>query len=334
MNKRERLEAAIAGEPVDRVPIALWRHFPGDDQRPDDLAAAHIRFQERFDWDFVKVSPASSFSVRDWGVEDLWEGNTEGTRRYIKRVVHTPDDWLALKVLPPEEGSLGRQLQCLEILYGELGEDVPLIQTVFSPLSQLKYLSGQETLTLHMRQNAGQIHHALQTLTDTTVRFVNAAKQTGIAGIFYAVQHANYRLMSEAEYQVFGRPYDMQVFSALDDLWLNVLHLHGSDPMFHLVSDYPMQVFNWHDRESEPDLESGLRRIKGAASGGVDRDVLHMDDPELALEQARDAFRQTGGLRWVMGTGCVILVTTPEGNIRRLRALAEDLHPGEELPEE
>ena len=66
MNKRERLEATISGEPVDRIAVALWRHFPGDDQRPDDLAAAHIAFQKEFDWDFVKVSPASAARTQKW----------------------------------------------------------------------------------------------------------------------------------------------------------------------------------------------------------------------------------------------------------------------------
>ena len=327
MNKRERLQAAIQGQPVDRVPVALWRHFPGDDQRADDLAQAHIEFQHTYDWDFVKVSPASSFSIMDWGVEDRWVGNTEGTREYVHRPIETPDDWLGLRVLDPEEGSLSEQLRTLELLYREFTDETPFIQTIFSPLAQLKNLAGQEALTLHMRQNAGQIHHALQTVADTTVRFINAAKKRGIAGIFYAVQHASYRLMSEAEYQVFGRPYDLQVLSAANDLWLNVLHLHGAHGMFHLVSDYPMHVFNWHDRESRPGLAEGLRRIKGAACAGVDRDVLHLDDPTLALEQARDAFEQTDGRRWILGTGCVILVTTPSGNIHKLRALAEDLRP-------
>ena len=37
--KRKRLEATIAGEAVDRPPVALWRHWPGDDQ---DLSLIHI----------------------------------------------------------------------------------------------------------------------------------------------------------------------------------------------------------------------------------------------------------------------------------------------------
>ena len=70
MNKRQRLEAAISGGKVDRVPIALWRHWPGDDQRAEDQAAAHVAFQSDYDWDFVKVTPSSSFCLDGWGVED------------------------------------------------------------------------------------------------------------------------------------------------------------------------------------------------------------------------------------------------------------------------
>lgn len=328
MNKRDRLEATINGEPVDRVAAALWRHWPGDDQRADDLAASHAAYQREFDWDFVKVSPASSYCLRDWGAEDRWLGHLEGTREYTRRVAATPEDWLSLRILDPTQGTLGEQLHCLDLLRDAFGEETPFIQTVFSPLAQARNLAGEETLLLHMRQNAGQVHHALHTITDTTVRFVQEARKRGIAGIYYAVQLASYLAMSEPEYQVFGRPYDLQVLAAAKDLWLNVLHIHGAAPMFDMVADFPAQVVNWHDRESPPDLAAGLKRIKGAASGGVSREALHEEDPEVSLEQAREAFVRTQGRRWILGTGCVSLVTTPVGNIRRLRQLANELKPG------
>ena len=79
---RERVEACLRGEIVDRPPVALWRHFPVDDQSAEALAQAHLAFQSVYNFDLVKVTPASSFSVVDWGVTDEWEGNTEGTRTY------------------------------------------------------------------------------------------------------------------------------------------------------------------------------------------------------------------------------------------------------------
>ena len=53
MNKVERLQATLRGEPVDRVAVALWRHFPVDDQAPDTLAAATVEWQAQYDFDLV-----------------------------------------------------------------------------------------------------------------------------------------------------------------------------------------------------------------------------------------------------------------------------------------
>ena len=50
--------------------------------RPDDLAAAVVGFQRRYDYDFVKVTPASSFSVADWGVRDEWRGNDNSFEKH------------------------------------------------------------------------------------------------------------------------------------------------------------------------------------------------------------------------------------------------------------
>ena len=47
MTKRERLSATINGQEVDRIAVALWRHFPGDDQRPADLAQSQFGMATR-----------------------------------------------------------------------------------------------------------------------------------------------------------------------------------------------------------------------------------------------------------------------------------------------
>ncbi len=68
MTKRERIQAALAGKHVDRVPIVFWRHWPGDDQRADTLALVALDFQRRYDLDFIKVPVSSTYTVNDYGV--------------------------------------------------------------------------------------------------------------------------------------------------------------------------------------------------------------------------------------------------------------------------
>lgn len=324
MTKRERLEAAMAGAAVDRPPVALWRHWPGDDRTPQGLAESTVRFQRRFDFDFVKVTPTSSFCLQDWGSRDEWRGNLEGTREYTFRPIQKPADWAALEVLDPEVGALGAQLECLRLIQSQLGEAVPVIQTIFSPLAQAKNLVGNERLILHLRQHPDALRQGLETITETTMRFVEAAQSTGVAGIFYAIQHARYGLLNETEYGSFGRPYDLRILEAAQSSWLNVLHLHGTGVMFDLVADYPVGVLNWHDRETGISLQEGQGRFSGAVCGGLARHTTMMRGTvDQVAAEAEDALAQTEGRRMVLGTGCVVPIVTPWGNLQAVRSAVD-----------
>jgi uroporphyrinogen decarboxylase len=259
LTHRERLETCLAGGRPDRTPVALWRHFPVDDQDADSLVAAVLDFQRQYDFDLVKVTPASSFCTKDWGVEDEWRGALEGTRDYTRRPINQPEDWTKLPVLDPHRGSLGNQLEVLRRIVHELGPDTPALQTVFSPLMQAKYLVGPQNLLVHLRRYPEAVHTGLDIIAESTQRFVEAALETGAAGIFYAAQYATYALLSPAEYAAFGQAYDLPVLEVAkspssNSAWLNMLHLHGDEVMFENFLDYPAPVLNWHDRDTYPSL--------------------------------------------------------------------------------
>ena len=55
MTKRERVQAALARQPVDRPPVAFWRHVPELDHDPRRLAEAMLTFHQRWDLDLIKV---------------------------------------------------------------------------------------------------------------------------------------------------------------------------------------------------------------------------------------------------------------------------------------
>lgn len=325
MKKRQRLEKTFAGEPTDRVPVALWRHWPGDDQRAADLAETTVDFQKRWDWDFVKVSPASSYQTNDYGTQDRWHGNVEGTREYVQRAVTEPHHWEQLPLLDPQQGWLGLHLNTLRLIRAGLGDDVPIIHTIFNPLAQAKNIAGQSCLMRHLHQHPDQVKAGLATITENILRYLDAMRAIGVDGIYYAIQLATYDDMTAAQYREFGREYDLRVLNELpDEWWLNMAHLHGQAPMFDEVADYPVQALNWHDRESEPNLAAGMRRFPGAVSGGLGRwDEMHNGSPESVHQQALDAIIQTGGRRFILTTGCVMMITTPLSHVRTVRQLVE-----------
>jgi len=327
LTHRQRVESCLAGGVLDRVPVALWRHFPVDDQSSRGLASATINFQNTYDFDFVKVTPASSFCVRDWGVKDEWRGAWEGTREYTHFVINQPEDWLKIKPLNPKKGILGQQLDCLKLIVQEVGLETPVIQTIFNPLCQAKYLISQEKMIFHLRTSPDAVKKGLSTIVESTIRFIEAAKETGISGIFFAVQHAQYGVLSELEYKQFGVPYDLVLLSSINDLWLNVLHLHGNDVMFDLFTDYPIQVLNWHDRDTAPDLATGKERFKGVVCGGLRRySTMVLGSPQQVTQEAKDAINSTDGKRFILGTGCVTPTHAPYGNFIAARNCVEKIH--------
>ncbi|MEJ5240510.1 MAG: uroporphyrinogen decarboxylase family protein [Anaerolineales bacterium] len=321
MNSVERLKRALQGEWITSPLRALWRHFPVDDQDPQRMAAATLAWQRTFDWDLVKVTPASSFCLKDWGAQDRWRGNPEGTREYVHFVIQRPQDWERLPLLNPGENEaphLHAQLLVLRQLRRELGGKVPILQTIFSPLAQAKNLAGGERLLVHLRRFPEAVLKGLETITKTTQRFVEACLEEGIDGVFYAVQHAQASLLNEEEYRTFGRPFDLQILEAARPLWCNMLHLHGQEIYADLFYDYPVQILNWHDRETAPLLTEAAQRFGGLLCGGIGRETLVYGTPSEVLEEARQAYAQMGGRRLILSTGCVVPILAPFGNLMSL----------------
>ncbi len=328
LTHRERIENCLSGGSLDRVPVALWRHFPVDDQTPGGLAAATAHFQHTFDFDLIKVTPSSSFCLKDWGVDDEWRANPEGTREYTRRVIRDPKDWETLPILDPRQGWLGRQLECLRMLTTEFGPDVPIIQTIFSPLAQVKNLVSPADLPVHIHRYPDALEAGLNRIAETTRRFMQAALETGIAGFFYAVQLAQYGVLSPEEFLRFGKRFDVPLLQDTRGTWLNLLHLHGSNLMFDLVADYPVQILNWHDRQTPPTLLEGQVRFPGVVCGGVRQwDTMVLGTPDQAAHEVKDAIFETGGKRLIIGTGCVVPVIAPYGNLMAVRQIVETYKP-------
>lgn len=324
LNHRQRIEAVLSGQRPDRIPVALWRHFPVDDQDPLRLANAIAAYQNQFDFDLIKITPSSSLFACEWGASAEWRGDPEGTQDITAYPIQRPEDWERLPRLDPRKGSLGAQMDCMRRLTETFSPHTPILQTIFNPLAQAKHLIRRDLLLVHLRQYPDAVRKGLETITQTTLDFIREAKNTGIDGLFYAVQHAQYGLLSEDEFREFSRPYDLEILAAARPLWLNMLHLHGQNVMFDLLSSYPVQVINWHDRSTQPDLAEGLRRFPGVVCGGLRRiESMLLGTPASIQAEAADAMRQTGGERFILGTGCVVPTHAPFGNLMAARNAVE-----------
>lgn len=328
MDHWKRLEAALTGSKTDRAPVALWRHFPEDDQQPERLAALSLAWQRRWDFDLVKFMPSGTYGVEDWGAVSAWRHQPNGAREVVRPGIRSVQDWWDLPSLDTRRGAYGRQNEALALTARELRGQVPLLQTVFSPLTTARKLAG-ERLFADLRRAPDAVERALAVITDVTIRFAQEAVAAGAHGVFFATQLGSHRLLTQEEYRRFGRAFDLQVFDALRGTTrMDMLHVHGVDLMFDGFADYPVQMLNWHDRLTEPTLGEAARSFPGLLVGGLNEgETLVSGGPDAVEAQVREALAQTGGRRLVIAPGCVLRIDTPDDNIKAvLRAAGREEH--------
>jgi uroporphyrinogen decarboxylase len=329
MSRRERLQAAIRREPVDRVPYAVWRHFPEVDTNPAGLAQATLRFHERYGSDFIKITPAGGYAVEEWGCIESTEVRPDGHRPCASCAIKRAEDWTKVRPLDPAAAAgWAQQLETIiRMGFDRRIGDAPVVPTLFSPLSLARKLSG-DRLTADLREHPGRVKSALEAITETLIRFSDRALTEGVSGIFYSIQAASVSFHSEEQYAEFGEPYDRRVLeSVAGRSQLTIVHCHGDRLMFGRLARLPGHAWNWDDRSAGPSLAEGHRVVPGAVLGGLDQwKTLREATPDEAAAEARDAVAQTGGIGLIVGAGCVLPVGTPDPNVAAVvRALGGPL---------
>ena len=318
MTRPERLRAAVERRPVDRVPYAVWRHFPQVDRNPAGLAQATLRFHERYGSDFLKVTPAGGYAVEEWGCVESDEVLPDGHRPCAVCAVRDPGDWRKIRPLDPTTAAgYSHQLEVIVRMgFDRRVGDAPVLPTLFSPLSLARKLAGGR-LDYDLQESPQAVHDALEAITETLIRFADRALAEGASGIFYSIQAASRALHTEEQYAEFGEPYDRRILASVQGRsTFTVVHAHGTALMFERLARLPGHAWNWDDRATPPTLAEGQRRVPGAVIGGLNQwKTLRDGTPEAAVAEVEDALAQTGGVGLVVGPGCVLPMNTPDANV-------------------
>lgn len=329
MNPRERVLAALRGAEVDRPPVSFWGHFYHRESSAEDLVAATLEFQREYGWDWVKLNPRKHYHVEPWGVTYRYSGRPGEKPALASWPVRAGSDWSAITQRPPDQGALAEQLEAVAMLRRRLPPEVPLIETVFTPLAILGEMVREPgDLKAHLRSHPAAVRAALEAVTQTFERFVPAALAAGADGIYFAtVDWASRDLLTPAEYREWARPTDLRLIAAAKEGVFNVLHVCKRRNLLVELADYPVHAFSWAATDPlNPGLADALPALRGAVMGGLSHDDALLDPaPGRALAEFRHALGVTGGRRWLVAPSCSILPATPSSNLRAIREAAAAL---------
>jgi uroporphyrinogen decarboxylase len=331
MTPRDRVWSTLRGEPVDRPPVSFWGHFYHRESSASALVDATLEHQRDYGWDWVKLNPRKHYHVEDWGVRYRYSG-IAGEKPVLESwPIHGPEDWRGITERPPDRGALGEQVEAVRLLRKGLEPDVPMIETVFTPLAVLAEMVPEPgDLKHHLRSHPDAVRSALEAVTVTYEHYVPRLLEAGADGIYLATTDwASTRWMSADEYAQWARPYDLRLLAVAAHAPFNVLHVCKSHNLLSELRDYPVRAFSYDATDpSNPSLGQALTMVRGAVMGGISHETaLQESSPDGVLAELRRGLEQTGGRRWLVAPGCSIPPATPAVNLKAVRSALEEAIP-------
>lgn len=303
MTKRERIEAALTGRELDRVPFGMWMHTTVHEKTPEAFAGFMVDLYEKYDPDFVKV-------MYDWNYD------TPVNFQFIT----TPEVWNLLEEFDPHIGAFGRQLQALKVIREKVGPDVPIIQTVLSPFHWANRLAYRRVLE-DWKTHPDAVQHGLETIGKNYVAFAKACMQeTDIDGFFFGAWGCEPDWMGPGQYEEMVMPSDKLVLEELRKASILILHIHGEEESyFDLLKDYPCDAISWEDRLAGPSIKEAKTKTDKCLIGGINHIAAVEASKESVLEEAQEAIQASEGTKFILGPGCTFLNETPPENIMALK---------------
>nr|BBH90934.1 uroporphyrinogen decarboxylase [Thermosporothrix sp. COM3] len=316
MTPRERVSAALKGEPVDRVPLCFWHHFnpEGSGER---LAEQTLHFfHDTFHLDIIKIMP------------DIPYPGPEQPFLEARQIRFLPR--LDVDTTPEFQ----QQLLCIRKIRAEVGPDYPIILTLFSPLTYLMFFFGPpHARTINIARSDPQVfEEGLGTLAANLRKLMEAAIDAGADGIFYSCMGATTADFTLDEYKELGWRYDLQALRGAEKGWLNIAHIHA-DPQqssdqiyFEFFDRYPVQALSWSDRLTGPSLSEALTLTDKCLMGGLfERGPITQGGETEITNEIMAAITQTKGRRLILANGCSVPDDTPERWLQFARSQVDSL---------
>lgn len=291
MAPRERVDAVLHGRAPDRPPFTLWHHFGLEAEGPEAHARKTLEFHARYGTDLVKVMSDFPYP-REAGVH---------------------------------AAPFPAQLRALELIRDGLNGSKHFVETVFNPWNVAEKLSSKDEVARLQREEPQKLRDWLETIARSEANHARAARERGVAGIFLAIANAQDGILSLDDYRQFSEPFDRMIVEAVNDLPLNILHLHGPRVYLeHFFRNWKGVTMHYSEAETGFSLAEAHAIFPGTLMGGID----HRSYRNLTVEQLRAAARRAwnmAGPNLILAPGCSAPDDSQPKELQMLRKAVEKL---------
>lgn len=304
MNKKERVKAAIARQPVDHVPACFSLHFPHEVASGDAAVKAHLDFYRRTDVDVLKIMNENLVPL-------IGEMNR-------------PEDWAKLPVYDRHAPFMQKQLDMIKRILDEEGDAYSLAtihgicaSTIHPLEATYGYVPVRRLFVEQMRTNKQPMLDARRRIADAMCDLAQACIEIGCDGIYYAALGAERHFFTDEEFAEAVEPFDHQILKAIreagGDIFLHMCKEDLNMDRYKSYQDY-CDVANWGVYETHFSLDEGKRLFPNAAimGGLANRSGVLVDGTIEELQAAvRKVISDFGTTGFILGADCTLPTEIP-----------------------
>ena len=310
MNKRERFEAFLHNQPVDRVPVAFFHHYTTQAEYVTGLRDPALfekmvmrqrvtRVQDDPDIlkimnDVLMMMPVDVSAVK--GPEDLD------------------------KIVPPSMDSLyvSKTKELTErVLDYYKGEDIPSFATGFSPVFCLRFalmfgLGPKQDRLKEFFLAAPEKGLAALKILEERINEIHTMliRDFGLDGIYFSVNNQN-QLLPDEVYREYCVPIEQEMVREINKNGLSFLHICGFGGLINnleLFREYDASVINWAVHAEGVSLKEGKTFFGGKpVMGGFAQDeIIYRGTEEEVKTEVKRILAEAGQTGVMIGADCTV----------------------------
>lgn len=310
MDKRSRVAAAIARQPVDAVPSGFSLHFPRAVAFGDPGVQSHLDFFRETDTDILKI-------MNENLVPDVGE-------------IRTPEDWNKIPTYSLTDVFIQNQLELVQRILDKcdptaftLGTIHGICASAIHPIeARYGYEAVRDLFCAHIRQNKTPVLEAWKRIAEGSCLLARKYIELGLDGIYYAALGGEQRWFTDEEFAQCIAPFDRQILSAVKQSGgRNFLHICKDGLTMERYAGYGdlVDVVNWGVYETDFSMEQGRALFPEAAiMGGLANRTGPMveGDPAELTAAVERIIANYGTRGLILGADCTLPTEIPYKRIR------------------
>ncbi len=339
MNSKQRVQEALAGKVLDRVPAGpLAVHFCARSagvslreysSKPQVLADCVLRYYEQFHPDAVWLSADTWVSAQAMGADVGPTGEDQPFGGLGPPCVQTARDLDRIPAPDPEtQGRYPMMLEALRRIVAALGREVYIVACFDQyPFSLAAALLGINELMVKQVEDPPLVEAVMERALEYALAYARALGQCGADLLSGGDAPAG--LIGPRAYRRVALPFEQRLIARLKAATGKPVSLHICGQATPILPDMATSGADVLEIDHRVDLATACRRVgpEIALWGNLDPvGLLAQGTPEQVRRAAAGAVqvaRDAGHCRFVLSSGCTLAVETPRKNLQAL--VAHDL---------